>query len=337
MKHKVANLFVSLFLIVSLAVVFAGGKKEEKSASGPKKILVGLSMVQKDSDWWNTMGKLTEQACAAEGWETITLWAGGDQQKQIKDIEDMISRGVNYIIMGPIQSEGSMVAVDMAFKAGIPVVTVARLSNTKNTFAEVVADEAEFGRAQMDQIHKDYPNGANIVYLFGPVGAGYAIQMWELGILPKLKEYPNLKILERYQHPSDITSDGLKSAEDAIVRFGDKIDCFAASNDGLALGAVRAVQAAGRGNKIQVYGAGLTLMGAEAVYNGTMRYSTLKSQAKMAEKAVEFIKMAINKQTPNPKRALIPPVVITKETVLNVKDPMFGGTFTNPETFKPKK
>lgn len=335
MKHKISVLFVSLFLIISLAAVFAGGGKE-KAAEGPKKILIGLSMVQKDSDWWNTMGKFAEQACAAEGWETVTIWAAGDQQKQIKDVEDLIARGVNYIIMGPIQAEGSMVAVDTAFKAGIPVVTVGRLSNTKNTFGEVVADEAEFGKAQMDQIHKDFPNGANIVYLYGPVGAGYAVQMWELGTTPKLQQYPNLKILERYQNPSDITSDGMKSAEDAIVRFGDKIDVIAATNDGLGLGGVRAVQAAGLGNKIKVYGAGLTLMGIEAVHNGTMRYTTLKSQAQMAVKAIGFLKMAINKETPANKRALIPPVVVTKDNVLNVKDPMFGGTVPAPEAWKPK-
>ncbi len=37
------------------------------------------------------------------------------------------------------------------------------------------------------------------------------------------------------------------------------------------------------------------------------------------------------------KIAFVPPVVVTKDNVTQEKDPMFGGTFTNPETFKPKK
>jgi len=333
MKHKWMGLLFCLLLLVSVSGAFAAGQGE--AAEGEGKILIGLSMVQKDSDWWNTMGKFAKQACEAEGWETVTVWGGGDQQKQIKDIEDLIARGVDYIIMGPIQQEGSMVAIDKAHAAGIPVVTVGRRSNTTNQFGEVFANEAQFGIEQVEQLHKDYPNGANIVYLFGPVGAGYAIQMWEQGVVPTLKKYPNLKILEKYSHPSDITSDGIKTAEDAIVRFGDQIDVFAASNDGLALGAVRAVQAAGLGDKIKVYGAGLTLMGMEAVYDGTMHYTTLKSQAQMATKCVKFLKMAIAGETPAQKTDLVQPVVIMKDNVLKVKDPMFGGTVPNPSSWKP--
>jgi ABC-type sugar transport system substrate-binding protein len=335
MKRKLVGLVLSLVLS---SVVFAGGTGEQTpAASGPKKIVVGLSMVQQDSEWWNTQERFARQAVEANGWEARTVWAAGDQQKQVKDMEDFVTQKVDYIIMGPIQTEGSMVGVETAFKAGIPVITVGRLSNTPNTFGEVLSDEAEFGKSQMEQIHKDYPNGANIVYLFGPVGAGYAVDMWEQGTLPKLAEYPNLKILERYQNPSDIISDGLKTAEDAIVRFGDSIDVIACTNDGLALGAIRAVHAAGKADKIKIYASGLTLMGIEAVYNEELRYTAIRSQAKNAEKVAEIIQLAIAGGKPEPKRTLVPPTIVTKENVLTVRDAMFGGTVPNPDTWKPKK
>jgi ABC-type sugar transport system substrate-binding protein len=301
-----------------------------------KKIVIGASMVQKDSDWWAMMARLTEQAAKAKGYDITTVWANADQEKQIKDVEDLIQRKVDIIVMGPVQQDGSMVAIDQAFKAGIPVVTVARISKTPNVAAAVVADEPEFGRKQIQQIAKDYPNGANIVFLFGPVGAGYAIQMFEEGTTPELKKFPNLKLLHRYTSPSDIASDGMKNAEDGIVRFSN-IDVFAASNDGLALGAVRAVQSAGKGDKIKVYGAGATLMGMQAVYDGQMRYTTIKSQAKMAELALGFVETIVNKKPLTAKLAKVPPVVVTKENVLTVKDPMLGGSFTEPAMFAPKK
>jgi len=324
-------------MVLPAALFAAGGAQQQQSSSSPKKIVVGLSMVQQDSEWWATMEKFARQACDANGWETRTLWAAGDQQKQVKDMEDFVAQKVDYIIMGPIQSEGSMVGVDTAFKAGIPVITVGRLSNTPNTFGETLGNEVEFGKAQMDQIHKDFPNGANIVYLYGPVGAGYAVEMWEQGTVPKLKEYTNLKLLERYQNPSDIISDGMKTAEDAIVRFGDQIDVIACTNDGLGLGAVRAVQSAGRADKIKVYASGLTLMGIEAVYNGQLAYTAIRSQAQMAAKAAEIINLAIAGKKPEPKRQLIPPAIVTKENVLTIRDAMFGGTVPNPETWKPKQ
>jgi ABC-type sugar transport system substrate-binding protein len=324
------------FWVVMLACSFLLASFAMEVAAQGKKIVLGASMVQKDSDWWAMMSRLAEQAARAKGYDIVTVWANADQEKQIKDVEDLIQRKVDIIIMGPVQQDGSMVAIDQAFNAGIPVVTVGRLSKTKNVAAAVIADEPEFGRKQIQQIAKDYPNGANIVFLFGPVGAGYAIQMFEEGTTPELKKFPNLKLLHRYTSPSDIASDGMKNAEDGIVRFSN-IDVFAASNDGLALGAVRAVQSAGKGDKIKVYGAGATLMGMQAVYDGQMRYTTIKSQAIMAEKALGFVETILNKKPLTTKLALVPPVVVTKDNVLMVKDPMLGGSFTEPSTFAPKK
>ena len=329
---KRSRLFWVVLVAVSmLAAVFA----MEAGAQG-KKIVIGSSMVQKDSDWWAMMARMLEQAAKPKGYDVVTVWANGDQEKQIKDVEDLIQRKVDLIVMGPVQQDGSMVAVDQAFKAGIPVVTVGRLSKSKNVTSAVIADEAEFGRKQIQQIAKDYPNGANIVFLFGPVGAGYAIQMFDDGTTPELKKFPNLKLLHRYTSPSDIASDGMKNAEDGLVRFSN-IDVFAGSNDGLALGAVRAVQSAGKGDKIKVYGAGATIMGMQAVYDGQMRYTTIKSQAKMAEKAMESIDQIVAKKPVPNKLSLVPPLVVTKENIAQAKDPMFGGTFTDPAVFSPKK
>lgn len=228
-----------------------------------------------------------------------------------------------------------MVAIDSAAKAGIPVVTVARRSKTTNQYAEVFADEPQFGVEQITQIAKDFPKGGNLVYLFGPVGAGYAIQMWDQGVVPTLEKHPNLKMLQKYSSPSDIASDGMKNAEDAIVRYNN-IDIIACSNDGLALGAVRAVEAAGKGGKITVYGAGATVMGMQAIYDGEMRYTTIKSQAKMAQIVMQKIVMAVNGKPVDKKVNLVPPVVVTKENIGAVKDAMFGGTVTDPGNFQPK-
>ncbi|PKL12805.1 MAG: hypothetical protein CVV52_08620 [Spirochaetae bacterium HGW-Spirochaetae-8] len=331
MSKRLFMLLCVLVLVASLTAVFGAGRAETG------KVVIGLSMVQQDSDWWATQERMLRQAIEAEGWEAVTVWAAGDQSKQISDVEDLIARKVDYIIMGPIQQAGSVVAVDNAANAGIPVLLVGRLSDSKNSYASVVAHEPLFGSLQIEQIHKDFPNGANIVYLYGPVGAGYAVQMWELGTLPTLAKYPNIKILFRYDHQSDITSQGMASAEDAITRFGSQIDAIAATNDGLGLGGVRAVQAAGLGDKIKVYGAGLTMMGIQAVYDGTMQYTTLKSQAKNAAKLIELVKLAISGGKPTEKVVMIPPTVVTKENCLTVADPMFGGTFTEPGTFQPKK
>ena len=59
MKHKWMGLLLFLVLLLSAGVVFAGGDGE---AEDDGKIVIGLSLVQKDSDWWNTFGELCQQA-----------------------------------------------------------------------------------------------------------------------------------------------------------------------------------------------------------------------------------------------------------------------------------
>jgi ABC-type sugar transport system substrate-binding protein len=78
-------------------------------------------------------------------------------------------------------------------------------------------------------------------------------------------------------------------------------------------------------------------MGIEAVYNGELQYTAIRSQAKNAAKVAEIIQLAIEGKKPEPKRTLVPPTIVTKENVLTVRDAMFGGTVPNPETWKPKK
>ena len=76
-------------------------------------------------------------------------------------------------------------------------------------------------------------------------------------------------------------------------------------------------------------------MGMEAIYDDTMEFSAMKSQGKLAMKCVEYLKMAIAGETPQNKSHMLQPIVIKKDNVLTVRDAAFGGTVTNPSTWKP--
>lgn len=339
--YRKLRAFICLIGLMAILAGILGGcakasstKEKKQEVNKEKKIVVGCSFVSKDNQWWATVGKFTEQAAKKLDCEVIILWANGNQEKQINDVEDLIQRKVDVILLGPVQQSGSMVAVDAAYKAGIPVVTIARKSDSPNVTAGIIAKEKQFGINQALQVAKDFPNGANIVYLFGPVGAGYAIQQYE-GFIEELKKHPNLKLLYKYEAPVDTSAEGMKNAEDALVRFKD-IDAICATNDDQALGAVRAVEAAGKVGKIRIYGGSALPMGMQAIYDGKMHFTQLKSQSQMALKALELaVKVAKGEKVD--KENFLEPVVITKENVTNVVDAVFGGTLDAPETWKPGK
>lgn len=326
MNRRIISLLVVLVVLFSVNSGF--------DAEG-KKLVIGASFVAKDNQWWANAGKFLTEVAAARNVDLVLLWAGGNQEKQIKDVEDLVARKVDGILIGPVQQAGSMVAVDAAAEANIPVVTFGRRSDSKKSDAEVFFNEPMFGITQVRQAAKDFPNGANIVYLFGPVGAGYAVQQYKQGVLPELEKHPKLKLLDTYNHENDTTAQGMKSAEDALVRFPN-IDAFLANNDDMAFGAARAAEAAGKGGKIKCYGNTAVPIGLQAIYDGKMAFTNLKSQAKLASQAMDILLKVINGEKVE-RVSMTEPVSITRENLLILKDPGFSGTIGNPGTWTPKK
>jgi ABC-type sugar transport system substrate-binding protein len=313
-----------------LAVPFTAPAAPKKA---PKDMVIGASLISKDNMWWANVGKFLEQAAEMRGVKLIVLWAQGDPSKQLRDTEDLIQKKVDGIILGPVHNEGSVGAIETAHKAGIPLVQIARASATDKYAAQFIFDERMFGVRQAEFVASKLPEGGNLVYLYGPVGAAYpAIQFG--GFEETLKKYPKLKIAHVYKSKVDTMAEGLRNAEDALIRF-DKIDAFLGSNDDLALGAIRAAESAGRAKQIVFVGNSGIPMGMQAIHEGKMAYTSLKSQAAMIIQALDaLIKVVQGEQVS--KNNLVAPISVTRENVLTVRDPVFGGTLQNPATYIPK-
>lgn len=322
------------FLIITLALVFCFSAINALAAKEPKDMVIGASLISKDNMWWANVGKFLKQAAELRGVKLIVLWAQGDPAKQLQDTEDLIQRQVDGIVLGPVHNKGSVVAIEAAAKAGIPLVQIARSSATDKFSASFVFDEKQFGIKQCQFAASQLPEGGNLVYLFGPVGASYPAIQFE-GFEEELKKHPKLKLLHVYKSKVDTMSEGLKNAEDALVRY-DKIDAFLGSNDDLALGAIRAAESAGRAKNVTFIGNSGIPMGMQAIYDGKMAYTSLKSQAAMIIQALDAM-IAIVQGKEVPKYNMVKPISVTKENVLTVTDPVFGGTLADPASFKPKK
>jgi ribose transport system substrate-binding protein len=323
--------FLMLPLVLSVAMpsmALAQTKKE------PKDMVIGASLISKDNMWWANVGKFLDQAAAAKGVKLVSLWAQGDVSKQLKDVEDLIQRKVDGLIIGPVHGTGSVQAFEAAWAAKIPTIDIARAVETDRFVASVVFDETLFGIKQAEFVASKLPNGGKLIYLYGPVGASYPQIQYE-GFLQKLKEYPKLEVLEVYKSKVDTMAEGLRNAEDALVRF-PRIDAFLGSNDDLTLGALRASESAGRAKDILFVGNSGLPMGMQAIYEGKMHYTSLKSQAAMISMALDLLVKAIQGEQVE-KYVKVPPISVTKENVLTVRDPVFGGTVDNPSRFVPQK
>ncbi|MFQ5929497.1 MAG: sugar ABC transporter substrate-binding protein, partial [Acidobacteriota bacterium] len=284
-------------------------------------IVIGASLISKDNMWWANVGRFLEQAATMRGVKLIVLWAQGNPAKQLRDTEDLIQKGVNGVLLGPVHNKGSVVAIEAAHKAGIPLVQIARASATQNFSASFVFDEKMFGVKQAEFLASRLPNGGSVVYLYGPVGASYPAIQFE-GFEETLNKYRKIKLLHVFKSKVDTVAEGLRNAEDALVRYA-KIDAFVGSNDDLVLGAIRAAESAGRAKEMTFVGNSGLPMGMQAIYEGKMAYTSLKSQAAMIIQALDaLIKIIQGKKVA--KHNMVQPIPVTKENVLTVRDPVFG-------------
>ncbi|MDA2923988.1 sugar ABC transporter substrate-binding protein [Acidobacteria bacterium AH-259-L09] len=322
--RKIVVMAMVLILVFPVVGIAARNNVED--------IVIGASLISKDNMWWANVGRFLEQAATMRAVKLIVLWAQGNPAKQLRDTEDLIQKGVNGVLLGPVHNKGSVVAIEAVHKAGIPLVQIARSSATQNFSASFVFDEKMFGVKQTEFLASRLPNGGSVVYLYGPVGASYPAIQFE-GFEETLNKYPKIKLLHVFKSKVDTVAEGLRNAEDALVRYG-KIDAFVGSNDDLVLGAIRAAESAGRAKEITFVGNSGLPMGMQAIYEGKMAYTSLKSQAAMIIQALDaLIKIIQGKKVA--KHNMVQPIPVTKENVLTVRDPVFGGTVSNPSTFRP--
>jgi ABC-type sugar transport system substrate-binding protein len=101
------------------------------------------------------------------------------------------------------------------------------------------------------------------------------------------------------------------------------------------LGAIRAAESAGRAKGTIFIGNSGLPMGMQAICEGKMHYTALKSQALMISNALDVLIKAIQGEKVE-KYSKLQPIPVTKENVQTAKDPVFGGTVSNPASYKCK-
>lgn len=328
------GLLLLAVLVLGMSMLMAKGTTEA-SASNAKEVRIEISIAAKSAQWWAVYADMLHSAIDAVNDEGVykikaNIVHNDTPASQVLTINDQIINRPDVVIMAPIDMATSVSAVDACFEAGIPVVTCCRTSNSKNVTAARLYNEVIFGANQVNKIHEDFPNGANIVYLFGPNEASYAIDQYQQGFLPEMAKHSNLKVLQVLSDKQDTQDVGVKLADDALLKF-ENIDAFAATNDGLALGAVQAIKASGR-KDIKVYGSSALPQGMVAIRDGFMQFTNMKSQAVMADAMIKLALDVFDKKDIE-SFGYIDPVVITDKNVETIKDATFGGTIANPGTF----
>lgn len=268
--------FILIVVCASVFTLFAAGQGE-----GSEKPAIGLSISTLNNPFFVTLEEGSMQKAESLGYDLIVLDAQDDPSKQLNDIEDLIRKNVRVILINPTDSLAIVSAIESANNAGIPVITVDRSAEGGEIAAHVASDNVAGGYMAGEYLYTLVGDGARVVELEGVPGAS-ATRDRGKGFNDAISG--KLQVVAR-QTANFNRAEGLTVMENILQAHEDVQGVFA-HNDEMALGAIRAIEAAGR-TDIVVIGFDATDDAVVAVQNGEMAATVAQKPALIGELSVD--------------------------------------------------
>ncbi len=293
---------------VTLAFSFAG----VANASSPKKIAsIGLMVQDMSNPFFSAMDRGAKRAAKAIGATVNTQDAQLDLANQNTQIDAFIQQGVNLIVVSAVDESGIEPAIARAKQAGIIVIAVD--TPAKGADAVVMTDAVQAGEKSCDYLFTKLGGQGNVLLVDGtPIQT--IIDRID-GCKKVAKKYPGIKIVGQQASKNDRAS-GLMVTTDMLTANPGVKGIFG-MNDPSALGAVLAVEQAGKSSSIIVTGVDGSPEGvAELKRKGSPFIGTAtQNPGAMVEKAVAIASDMLNGKQPAEKTILIPSVLVTRDSV----------------------
>lgn len=227
---------------LALALLTVAGCTRKKS----EEYVVGFSQMESDNPYRLAETKSLKDEAAKQGISIVVTDAQGQTSKQVSDVEDLIARKVNVIVLAPRTFDGLTPALQAAKAAKIPVILVDRSAAGvpgEDYVTELASNYAEQGRRAAEWLAKQTNGTANIVELSGTPGASVAADRAK-GFREEIAKHPNMKIIaSQTGNFSRATGQGVM--QNIAQSLGKKITAVYAHNDEMALGAIQALTASG--------------------------------------------------------------------------------------------
>ena len=280
--------------------------------SQPKQITIGISYQNLQNEFIINIQDAVQAEAKKQNVKLIESDGQGSADNQYSQIQDFLAQGVDAIILNPYDKEGDVRVVDAAVAAHKPIVVVnAIVSNLDKANAYVGSQDAEAGRIEAQQMMDVLGGKGNVVIIHGPNGHSAEVQRTE-GIREILTNYPDVKVV--FEQTANWDRAQALDLMQNWLASGQKIDGVLAQNDEMALGALKAVEAAGKQDQIAVIGIDAIPDALKAVADGKMVATVFQDAKGQGTMAVD---MAVNLAEGKPVQHdnYIPFQLVTKTNV----------------------
>ncbi|OQX93174.1 MAG: D-ribose ABC transporter substrate-binding protein RbsB [Tenericutes bacterium 4572_104] len=278
-----------LLVLLAISVFSFSVSANGQSESG--KVKVGVLLSTLDNPFFVDMKEGAEAKALSLDYTLIVLDSQNDPAKELSNMEDLITQGVDAILINPTDSDAVGNAIKMANKQSIPVITLDRGASAGKVATHIASDNIAGGYMAGKYIIELLGGKGNVVELEGIAGTSAARDRGK-GFNDALAG-TSIKVVARQVADFDRTK-GLNVMEN-IMQAQSDIDAVFAHNDEMALGALKAIEGSGR--EIHVVGFDANDDAVRSVSEGKMAATVAQQPSLIGEMGVVAVEKILAGKT----------------------------------------
>ena len=244
-----------LVLVALFSISCSSGKQESPGEEEGSRLEIAVIPKGTTHEFWKSIHAGAKQAASETGVEI--LWKGpqkeDDRAQQITVVEDFISRGVDGIVLAPLDDRALMRPVRDAVREKIPVVIIDSALQGEDFISFVATDNYQ-GGVLAGRRMGDLLQGKGDIFMIRYQAGSASTTKREAGFLDTVKkEFPKINLLVQDQYAGSTTETAYQLAENLLNRF-PAVEGIFCPNESSTFGTLRALQEAGIAGKIVFIG-----------------------------------------------------------------------------------
>lgn len=288
------------------------------SVAQEKKLQIAVIPKGTTHDFWKAIHAGAKKAAEEENVDII--WQGPEREDnrrmQIEVMQNFISRGVDAIVLAPLDEVALKRPVDAAVRRNIPVVIIDSDLKTDTYSSFVATDNREGGRIAARHLGKILGGKGKVIMLRYMEGSASTYNREE-GFLEVMKEkYPDIELISTNQYGGATRESAFQAAQNLLNRF-QEVDGIFCPNESSAFGMLRALETAGKTKEIKFVGFDASKALVTAIQEGEMAGLVAQNPFKMGYLGVKTA-IKVVKGEEAPKRIDTGAILVTPE---NIDDP----------------
>ncbi len=295
MRH--AKTLVACLILAALIAAGCVSGTQQAGSSGTRKkkgpnepISIGFSMDTLKEERWQRDKDLVEKRAREIGAQLNVQVANSSDSEQIKQAENMLTQGVDVLIVAPHNGEVAASIVEAAHRQGVPVISYDRLIKNSDVDLYISHQVVKIGEMQarylLENVNK---KPANFVIVGGSPTDNNAVLLHDgqMNVLKPAIDRGDIKLITDQYAKEWQASQALNIVENALTLAKNQIDAVVCSNDGTARGAVQALEGQGLAGKVLVSGQDADLASLKLIVEGKQTMTVYKPIQPLAYAAVD--------------------------------------------------